>query len=381
MKLPALLILAAFYALPARAQTQTVPVTGPMATDHRFQCYEGLAPRIDPKVTELSMESDPVLKHIDVHNAFQMMALSMLAYYPANQIEGSAAALGFNTVHVFSTQKDTLPEIESSLVEALRDLGQLKIMDAINLLRSPASKDVVFANSQAAWLENDDYVVISFRGTQAGLKANLFSDLYSIPEKTELGEVHAGFYNSFEIIWSDLAKLIAEMKTPKPIYLTGHSLGGALATLGAVELFHGERAHLKAGVSVDQNPWLRGLYTFAAPQVGNDQFVKDLQDSIKSIGFQDPNFSMARVENPYDVVPLIPYLPGYYAQLTDPLVYFGPNGRTYYGPQATAEIPSLLELIEQRKQLAANHQFMDYFRNIGQSLGMDVAKLDACSRM
>jgi len=372
-------LLAAFSALPAMADVGTI--TGPMATDHRFQCYEELAPKIDPKITELSTQSDPVLKHIDVHNAFQMMALSMLAYYPADQIEGSAEALGFNTVHVFSTQEDTLPGIESNLIEALTDLSHLKLMDAFNLLHSPASKDVVYANSQVAWLENDDYVVISFRGTQFGLKANVFSDLYSVPKKTDLGEVHSGFYGSFEILWPELAKLISEMKTPKPIYLTGHSLGGALATLAMAQLFRDETAHLKEGVAIDQRSWVQGIYTFAAPQVGNDGFVNDLEASVKSIGFQNSDFSMARIENPYDVVPMIPYLPGYYAQLADPLVYFAPNGATYLGPQAMSKLPTFLEIAEQRKELAPDHQFIAYFRNIGHSLGIDVAKMDACSKM
>lgn len=393
MKSWALLILAVFCALPAMADLDPAfnpsalessappPITGPMATDHRFQCYEGLGPKIDPTVVERSTESDPLLKHIDIHNAYQMMALSMLAYYPADQIEGSAPALGFNVTHVFSTQKDTLPAIENAIVEALNDLAHLKIADALKIFNTPLKRqDVVFANSQAVWFENDDYVVIAFRGT-AALKANIFSDLYSLPEPTDLGIVHAGFYSSFQIIWPEISKLIADMKTPKPIYFTGHSLGGALAVLGADEVFRQEAVTAKAGIPLYDKPWVKGLYTFAAPQIGNQSFVNDVQDEIKTLGFQDPDFSIARVQTPYDVVPLVPYFPSLYSQLTDSTVYFSPDGKTYIGPQAMSELPSLLTLVEQRKHLGANHQFEAYFKGIGMSLGIDGSKFDACSKM
>ena len=64
-----------------------------------------------------------------------------------------------------------------------------------------------------------------------------------------------------------------------PIFVTGHSLGGALATLGAAYL----------------SGWgLAACYTFGAPRVGNKEFSSSLQTPIY------------RVVNPLDTVPHIP---------------------------------------------------------------------------
>ncbi len=81
----------------------------------------------------------------------------------------------------------------------------------------------------------------------------------------------------------------------KPIWLTGHSLGGALATIAAYRL-------LKMGMNV------HGLYTFGSPRVGNYGFVHDFrvlafQRGLKGQGNEG---NLQRFMNHNDIVARVP---------------------------------------------------------------------------
>jgi len=130
-------------------------------------------------------------------------------------------------------------------------------------------------NTQA-WLGVDDSnVVVAFRGTESpttldGLKDILLTDamnLLVVPEG-RLGHdlsaagvgarFHKGFVDAIAAVWGPLAAAVeAEMKAcDRPIWITGHSLGGALALLAAW-LFK------RRFVPVHE------VCTFGAPMIGN----------------------------------------------------------------------------------------------------------------
>jgi pimeloyl-ACP methyl ester carboxylesterase len=72
------------------------------------------------------------------------------------------------------------------------------------------------------------------------------------------GRVHSGFLNAFSQI-SDLLDARVQAKQPgQALWLAGHSLGGALATLAA--------AHLGRDT-------IQGLYTYGCPRVGDAVFA------------------------------------------------------------------------------------------------------------
>lgn len=126
---------------------------------------------------------------------------------------------------------------------------------------------------------NDNHIVVAFRGSESptsidGLKDWLLTNaanLLILPEG-RLGtdfaaagvgaRFHQGFVNAIGAIWPDLfAAVDAAMKASnRPLWITGHSLGGALAIL-AGWMF------LRKFVSVHQ------IYTFGGPMVGNDRAV------------------------------------------------------------------------------------------------------------
>src|SRR5262245_60555172 len=135
-------------------------------------------------------------------------------------------------------------------------------------------------NTQVYVATNDDHIVVAFRGTEAptsveGLKDWLLTDavnLLIVPEG-DLGtdfqaagvgaRWHQGFLKALGGIWGPLAELIEteRKKSDRPLWLTGHSLGGALALLAGWRL-------KRKFIPVHQ------IYTFGAPMVGNEETAK-----------------------------------------------------------------------------------------------------------
>jgi hypothetical protein len=124
-------------------------------------------------------------------------------------------------------------------------------------------------DSQVFMITNKDTIIIAVRGTASGNDVILdgkFSSAASPDALDNVGSVHRGFLQSFEYLWQIVNeycdKNIAHKLDPKRIFVTGHSLGGAVATLLACAL------HKEFGT----NPIT--LYTYASPRVGDMDFAR-----------------------------------------------------------------------------------------------------------
>lgn len=129
----------------------------------------------------------------------------------------------------------------------------------------------------------DPMLVLAFRGTEPKKPADIKADLHADPIEidTQAGQrVHTGFYEAFKAV-EDIVK--KELNQPDlqdvPLYITGHSLGGALAVIATHCL---ERDSLAA------------CYTFGAPRVGNLAFGQSLKPPVY------------RIVNAADLVPRLP---------------------------------------------------------------------------
>lgn len=126
---------------------------------------------------------------------------------------------------------------------------------------------------------------IAFAGTEnrADIKTDTnVSDARMPPEWLRPGDpavrVHSGFLRVYNQLRPRLMRLVAAAPPGTPLVLCGHSLGGALATLAALDLAS-HKTH---------------LYTFGQPQVGDGAFVELFDARVAHA---------VRVVNPFDPVP------------------------------------------------------------------------------
>ena len=149
---------------------------------------------------------------------------------------------------------------------------------------------------------NDTDAVICFRGTEPKEMSDIKADLNAIQKQGlhNKGDVHGGFQGEINKIWDLIIEKVNELKNHK-IYITGHSLGGAMATICAKRL-------------QEQQVEVQCLYTYGSPRVGDKRWVKSLQ--IPHYRFQNNN----------DVVCKVPFwIMGYRHHGKN--VYIGYNGK------------------------------------------------------
>ena len=144
-----------------------------------------------------------------------------------------------------------------------------------------------------------DTIVVAFRGT-AGLQ-DWLSDLNAFSTSTSYGSLHRGFYFAFQAVKSSLEQIIRNMGlTNRKLVLTGHSLGGALATVAAAEWTG----------SFD----IRSVYTYGQPRVCKSDTASHIEQRLGSKFF--------RIVNDDDIVSRVP--PGF--THVGKLFRFGPSG-------------------------------------------------------
>ncbi|MCS7012253.1 MAG: lipase family protein [Chloroherpetonaceae bacterium] len=111
-------------------------------------------------------------------------------------------------------------------------------------------------------------ILVAFRGTELQSFWDSVQDLmtdfdFFLVSDGAGAKVHRGFRDAVESIWDELAAYLAELSAQRPrrLWLTGHSLGAALATIAADKL-----ARCSPLV-------VHGLYTFGSPRVGDLRFL------------------------------------------------------------------------------------------------------------
>jgi hypothetical protein len=150
---------------------------------------------------------------------------------------------------------------------------------------------------QVIALTDKDKICLSFRGAVTSLKSYAdvnFTQIHFAKLDEKSIKVHAGFYNALFKIWSDVsdyleqqvAKLTANQCRPK-LYITGHSLGGALASIAAFLVKHNTNLSILETV----------LCTFGQPRCGNQEFANFLQRNLEYY---------YRVVNSLDIIPKAP---------------------------------------------------------------------------
>ena len=141
-------------------------------------------------------------------------------------------------------------------------------------------------NTQVYVAENDQAIVVAFRGSESpttldGLKDWLLTNANNyliLPEGksgTEFAAAgvgarfHRGFLDALAMVWEPLFSAVDQaLKTKeRPLWITGHSLGGAIALLAAWRF---QRNFLA----------VHEIITFGAPMIGNDTAAKAFEQEF-----------------------------------------------------------------------------------------------------
>lgn len=136
---------------------------------------------------------------------------------------------------------------------------------------------------------NDEMVLIAFRGTVASKFQDWLTDIDAAHVAGLQGEVHKGFYERGLLsVWDQLAAALpAYQDKNQTLWLTGHSLGAAIANLAAAELITRKRVAT-----------INGLYTFGQPRAGNSSFSAWFNSQMLARSF--------RFVHDNDIVPHVP---------------------------------------------------------------------------
>ncbi|MEY4616807.1 MAG: hypothetical protein RJB66_1767 [Pseudomonadota bacterium] len=161
---------------------------------------------------------------------------------------------------------------------------------------------------QALWLDGPKNLIIAFRGTEGDNAIDWATDFATSFQSKQAylpfweRNVHKGFQNAFEILSKWLYEEIDDFferytdASQTPVIITGHSMGGAIATIVSAALM--ER---NTKVPFHKRLNLKALYTFGSPRVGNEYFSQyfDALRNIQEMGYY-------RVVNKNDIVTKAP---------------------------------------------------------------------------
>ncbi|MFK5950508.1 MAG: lipase family protein [Methylococcales bacterium] len=151
------------------------------------------------------------------------------------------------------------------------DEEKKKLEENVKFLNLKLIKTFDNNGTQAILLENDTYIFLGFRGTEATSMKDIKSDVKATIKTCKTGgKIHSGFDEAFSQVAVEIQQFLNQDEfKDKPLFITGHSLGGALATVAAKKLTH------KGGIA--------SCYTFGSPRVGNVDWATGIKTPIYRI--------------------------------------------------------------------------------------------------
>lgn len=182
------------------------------------------------------------------------------------------------------------------------------------LLRKQGYMAVKFCDSdgaQAVCCVKDNVAYVAFRGTQPDKRNDIIADLKFWRRDSKLGgSVHVGFQDEVLKIEDDIRAWLKK-NTIKSYIITGHSLGGAMATIFAAR---------------QDASKINKVITFGSPRVGGSDFVKAFNQQYEHI----------RVVNNNDIVTRVPPAPLY--RHTGISVYYDHKDNCFVNPSRLKKI-------------------------------------------
>ena len=186
-----------------------------------------------------------------------------------------------------------------------------------------------FRNVYAIGASCDKFAVVAFRGTKN--TKDWMTDLYATPVSFQwifengpgVGNIHAGFGHAVRDAWRKVSAAVEELipaqtaakdlkglstEPQRTLWLTGHSLGAALAVLTGAAYSMWDLARIRP---------VNGIYTFGQPRIGLYQFCGNYDHLLRGKTF--------RFINKEDLVPRVPFRCWDYADIGQ-MIHFTSTG-------------------------------------------------------
>jgi len=221
--------------------------------------------------------------------AWLMASMSELAYLKfedntplSRLIDDISQAIGKSPSQVSTALEPLLDQKKREAIVATAEQRLKGILNSIDfdlLLTFNSAETQGFMAKRRSAQSRREMMVLAFRGTEKKLrdwKTDLRIELKEVSGKK--GRIHAGFLDAYYAVSKEIQEKVEE-HAEVPLFITGHSLGGALAIV-ATRFLRADN--------------LAACYTFGSPRVGDRELSRE---------FRTPIY---RVVNSADGVPRIP---------------------------------------------------------------------------
>ncbi|MBT2688395.1 lipase family protein [Bacillus sp. ISL-47] len=180
--------------------------------------------------------------------------------------------------------------------------------------------------------ESAEDIVVTFRGTRTFKDNESDQDLYQVayPYVRNAGLTHRGFTCIYSSTRNELIRELNRLSTRKRLLIAGHSLGGSLAVLAALDIEVN---------TMFKNPF---AYTYGSPRTGDPVFASFFSRTVKN---------SIRIFNIHDIIPTLP------AKVYPPP--FTKDGLYYR--HVTRKYPVSFQL---NSLPVRNHEIVCYFQNL-----------------
>ena len=217
--------------------------------------------------------------------AYVMAEMSRLAYF---KFEGGNSISDFlaDAKKIVKDEK-VLGLLQISAQKFMSNVSATDARDAFSTILGQSGYTLVDTfnkNGCQAFLckhKERSLAILAFRGTEVNytdIKTDISAKLKSVNMDGKDVLVHSGYWSQFESVKAAITSRLEDVEGMQ-LFITGHSLGGALATV-AVKYFSSDASG--------------ACYTFGAPPVSTKTFAYDIKTPIY------------RVVNHLDIVPNLP---------------------------------------------------------------------------
>ncbi len=255
-------------------------VSQPFVADEKFD-----PDNVDQKLISTRFTEDESQSQV---NAYWMAVASAIVYSGKPVVESELSA------H-WGASRTAWFEKKAPGIDTQAFLAEIKHNPALDIPARRIELEPGFEIDLPETKSVGDMTILAFRGTESSVREDWSTDFtHEFIEFNGLGGAsnyyaHKGFTAALDLVWPDV---LAQVKRSKgPIFITGHSLGGALATLATLRLM----------MLDEPNVNVAALYTFGSPRVGDDRFAEIFNKLREKRGVK-----LRRYVNNNDLVAMIP---------------------------------------------------------------------------